>query len=141
MKTVPFIVLVEDNVPDVFLVRIALEQAGFEFRLQVFADGDEAFDYLADAQRTNHRPDLLLIDLNLPRRSGKELLQGLLDLTGGPLPSFIIISSSDSPDDKLAARNLGAAHFFRKPAELDEFMQLGKVVAKLLESNDSGQRV
>ena len=134
MSNVPFIVLVEDNLPDVFLVRTALEQTGFKFQLQVFSDGDEAFDYFLGFERDtiDRRPDLLLIDLNLPRRSGRELLQGLVERSGKTLPSFIVISSSDSPDDKLAAQRLGAAHFFRKPAELDEFMKLGNVVVEVL---------
>ena len=131
MNSKPLIVLVEDNAPDVFLIRTALQQAGFQFELQVFADGDEAFTHLAadDVQQ----PDLMLIDLNLPKRSGRDLLQGLMERSTSALPLFIVISSSDSAEDKMAAHRLGAARFFNKPAELDEFMKLGNVVADVLQ--------
>ena len=66
------LVLVEDTEPDVFLVREALRQAGLDFELQVLEDGEKAIEFVdaIEMDRNAPRPDMVLLDLNLPKKSG-----------------------------------------------------------------------
>lgn len=127
------IVLVEDNAADVFLVRTALEQEkDFKFELQVFGDGEEALRYLSQPQEKVTHPDLFILDLNLPKRSGLDILEALRSRPDDLFAPVIVISSSDSPSDRASAAMLGAARFFPKPADLDEFMKIGGIVRDVL---------
>ena len=77
--TVPrfHIILVEDAEPDVLLVREALEQSGLEFELRVFDDGEQGVDFVEtmDRDATLVRPHLFLLDLNLPKKTGGQILE------------------------------------------------------------------
>jgi len=128
------IILVEDAEPDVLLVREALEQSGLEFELRVFDDGEQgvAFVDTMDRDKTLIRPHLFLLDLNLPKKTGGEILERVRQSPRcGQIP-VVILTSSDSQRDKAQAANLKATGYFRKPSRLDEFMKLGPYVRDLL---------
>jgi len=128
------IVLVEDAEPDVILVREALEQSGLEFDLRVLDDGEQGVDFVENMDRdaTITRPHLFLLDLNLPKKSGGQILERVRQSpTCGQVP-VVILTSSDSHKDKAQAANLKATGYFRKPSRLDEFMKLGPYVRDLL---------
>jgi two-component system, chemotaxis family, response regulator Rcp1 len=128
------IVLVEDAEPDVILVREALEQSGLEFDLRVFDDGEQGVDFVENMDRdaTITRPHLFLLDLNLPKKSGGQILERVRQSpTCGQIP-VVILTSSDSHKDKAQAAVLKATGYFRKPSRLDEFMKLGPYVRELL---------
>ena len=96
------IVLVEDAEPDVILVREALEQSGLEFDLRVFDDGEQGVDFAENMDRdaTITRPHLFLLDLNLPKKSGSQILERVRQsLTCREVP-VVILTSSDSHKDK-----------------------------------------
>ena len=120
------VLLVEDNEADVRLTREALRESGDEVRLSAVADGDKAIAFLrreegfADAPR----PDLVLLDLNLPRKSGLEVLDEMrADAALAPIP-VIMLTSSGAQSDVEAAYARGANAFVVKPLELDAFMDL-----------------
>jgi two-component system, chemotaxis family, response regulator Rcp1 len=128
------IILVEDAEPDVLLVREALEQSGLEFELRVFDDGEQGVDFVetVDRDATVARPHLFLLDLNLPKRTGGQILERVRQSPRcGRIP-VVILTSSDSNRDKAQAANLNATGYFRKPSRLDEFMKLGPYVRDLL---------
>jgi len=128
------IVLVEDAEPDVLLVREALEQSGLDFELQVFDDGEQGVDFIDSMDRDSslHRPHLFLLDLNLPKKTGGQILERVRQSpTCGQVP-VVILTSSDSQKDKAQAASLNATGYFRKPSRLDEFMKLGPYVRDLL---------
>ena len=128
------IVLVEDAEPDVLLVREALEQSGLDFELRVFDDGEQgvAFVETIDRDATLERPHLFLLDLNLPKKTGGQILERVRQSPRcGQIP-VVILTSSDSQRDKSQAANLNATGYFRKPSRLDEFMKLGPYVRDLL---------
>jgi DNA-binding response OmpR family regulator len=128
------IILVEDAEPDVLLVREALEQCGLEFELQVFEDGEQGVDFVdtMDRDSTLARPHLFLLDLNLPKKTGGQILERVrLSRTCCEVP-VVILTSSDSNKDKAQAAQLNATGYFRKPSRLDEFMKLGPYVRDLL---------
>jgi chemotaxis family two-component system response regulator Rcp1 len=128
------ILLVEDAEADVWLVREALDHCGLEFDLGVLDDGEKAIDFVnrADGDESVSIPDLVLLDLNLPKRSGWQVLDHLRSSSKlGDLP-VVVLTSSDSPNDKAAAVEFKATAYFRKASNLDDFMKLGLLVRELL---------
>jgi len=101
--------------------------------LHVATDGQEAIDFIARAESTPDAPcpHLVLLDLNLPKRDGFEVLRRLrASETCRDVP-VLIVTSSDSPGDLSQAAALGAG-YFRKPPSYDDFMKLGGVMKRLL---------
>lgn len=131
----PFsVLLVEDSPADVFLVKRALQEEGVSFHLEVADDGDMAFGVLdrVDSNSQTTPPSLMLLDVNLPCKSGAEVLERVRQSARCATIPVVMISSSDSPTDRQHALDLGA-EYFKKPSTLVEFMQLGKLVRRLLE--------
>ena len=128
------ILLAEDNPGDVFLVRRALALHDLDVDLTVISDGQSALRFVdrADAGEAGCDPDLMLLDLNLPRVAGSRILERVQRserLAGTPV---VVVTSSDSQADRDTAARLGAMHFFHKPTDLAGFMQLGAIVRGLL---------
>ncbi len=132
------IFLAEDNRADVYLIRKAIEDKGFPHRITIAEDGEQASDYLGRIGRTQPCPDLILLDLNLPKQEGQGLLRQLREHPDCGHKPVIVISSSDFPRDHEIVQSLGAT-FFRKPTDLEEFLRIGDlVVAKMFESAGAG---
>ncbi len=134
------ILLIEDAEPDVFLVREALKSAGLDFELNVLDDGEKAVDYIDTLDRNANKecPELVLLDLNLPKRTGDQILEHMRHSDRCKDVPVVIVTSSDSPRDKAEASRLGATQYFRKPSRLDEFMRLGSVVRTLVQHPADG---
>ncbi len=128
------ILLVEDNAGDVFLVRRALEQRGLRHRLTVAHNGEEAMQLLEQAEKwpATDAPQLVLLDLNLPKVDGSQILSHIRQTGALAATPVIVITSSDSPADRDRALSLGANVYFRKPTDLNSFMQLGFVVERFV---------
>ncbi len=132
--------IAEDNPADVYLIEEALRLHKFTYRLTTADNGEDMLNMIAGLDRdlSESCPDLFLIDLNLPRRSGDEILARLRHSSRcGKVPA-IVITSSDSPQDRARARELGASFYFRKPADLERFMAIGEIVRKFLETQTDG---
>jgi CheY-like chemotaxis protein len=137
MTDQPFqIILVEDAEPDVFLVREALQMGGLDFNLRVLDDGEKAVEFIekVDSSEAETCPHLVLLDLNLPRKTGTQVLERMRQSQRCRRVPVIILTSSDSPKDKEQTARLGANQYFRKPSRLTEFMRLGQIVRELLGS-------
>jgi CheY-like chemotaxis protein len=76
---------------------------------------------------------LILLDMNLPKRSGDEVLKHLRTSTNCRHSKVLIVSSSDAPEDRRAVETSGVAGYFRKPSSYDEFMKLGPIIKSLLD--------
>ncbi len=127
------VVLVEDNPGDVFLVREALNAHGLITRLIVQEDGEAMLRYIERIESGEHAcPDIILLDLNLPRHGGKALLERVRTGKLCARVPVLIVSSSDAPEERQITARLGANGYFRKPADFDEFLQLGALVKQLL---------
>jgi chemotaxis family two-component system response regulator Rcp1 len=128
------ILLVEDNVGDVFLVRRALEKQGLKHLLTVAHNGEEAMQLLKQAEKgpATEAPQLVLLDLNLPKVDGSQVLAHIRQNYAFAATPVIIITSSDSPADRDRALSLGANVYFRKPTDLNSFMQLGGVIEQFV---------
>jgi CheY-like chemotaxis protein len=117
------ILLVEDNAGDVRLTREALKEHRLLHNLSVVGDGEEALRFLRrqDPFVGAPRPDLILLDLNLPRVSGREVLsvvKGDPELRAIPV---VILTSSEAPEDVMRAYELQANCYVRKPVGFTEF--------------------
>lgn len=129
------VLLVEDNPRDVRLTQRAFQQAGLQHDLRVVRDGDEALAYLHREgvykdPTSAPRPDMMLLDLNLPRMGGHELLHVVKqDVRFKQLP-IIVLTTSERPDDVRLAYEAGANAYLLKPVEFSRFTdvigQLGR---------------
>jgi CheY-like chemotaxis protein len=133
------VLLVEDADADVVLVREALERCGLAFDLNVLDDGERAAQLVetVDANgggAATSLPHLVLLDLNLPKQSGVQVLECIRKSTVWHDIPVVVLTSSDSPRDKSQVSSLGATEYFRKPSKLNEFMKLGPLVRKILET-------
>jgi CheY-like chemotaxis protein len=122
------ILLAEDNPADVYLLREALASAAPDsIDLMVVSDGEEALDFVAGRGRFDGKQavDLVVLDLNLPKNDGAEVLRTLRGSARFSSVPVVILTSSDSPLDKANAQRLGASCYITKPSDLDEFLALG----------------
>lgn len=131
----PLILIAEDNKTDVFLIREALEAAQVDAIIEVVTDGYAATQFFdaVDADANTRCPVLVLLDMNLPKRNGSEVLNHLRRSTRCGGARVIIVSSSDAPCDRAAVAALAAAGYFKKPSDYGEFMKLGPLVKGLLD--------
>ena len=119
------VLLVEDNPGDVRLVKEALRDFHLPLHLTVARDGEEAMQFLFKTSETNHkiRPHMILLDLNLPKRSGHEVLRSVKadpDLRTIPV---VIVSSASSTEDVNKAYNESANCYICKPMDLETTLQ------------------
>jgi CheY-like chemotaxis protein len=131
----PNVLLVEDNPADINLVEEALDEAQLDCRLHVMRDGMRAIEFLEqlDAEPDHPAPDLVLLDLNLPKIGGEEVLMRVRMSPKCEGVKVLIISSSDVPADRERMMKLGASDYFRKPSDLAQFMLLGIKVRAMIE--------
>lgn len=120
------ILLVEDNPGDVRLVREALQESDTPLQLNVVEDGEQALDFLS--QRGSYgeapRPDLVLLDLHLPKKSGHEVLVEIKSSDLWRSIPVLVYTSSDAAQDVNAAYDRYANCYVRKPSNLDEVVQV-----------------
>lgn len=130
------IFLAEDNPADVGLVEEALREHEISYVLRLAQDGMEAKHFIdrMGSAPDSPCPDLILLDLNLPKVGGFELLASLRAHPFCAQAPVIMVSSSNAQKDRERATVMGAAHFFRKPSDLYEFLQLGAVVRSLAQA-------
>jgi CheY-like chemotaxis protein len=126
--------LVEDSATDAYVIGEALKLCGLSCVLRVVGDGDAAISMLREVEASAGRgsPDLILLDLNVPKVPGLEVLSALRQSACcGGVP-VVVVTSSDSNSDLAAIRELGATSYFRKPHDLDAFLRLGDIVRQAL---------
>jgi len=124
------VLLVEDNAADVRLIREGMKVLRSNCRLSVAGDGEEALDFLyRRGKHTNApRPTLILLDLNLPRKDGLEVLEEIkMDSSLKRIPVMVLTSSS-SMRDVNSAYDLGANSYLKKAGALDEIYDLMKSI-------------
>lgn len=120
------ILMVEDNPGDVRLTREAFKDGRVWNRLHVVEDGVAALDFLY--RRTPHeqapRPDVILLDLNLPRMDGREVLSVIKSDPALRIIPVVVLTTSDAEEDVLRAYDLNANCYVTKPVDLEQFIRI-----------------
>jgi CheY-like chemotaxis protein len=127
----PIILLVDDSPNDVLLMRTVFQRAGFAQPLQFAVDGDDAIAYLRGDGRYGDRsrfplPTMVLMDLNMPRKNGFEVLEWIRRQPALRRLRVYILSASSRPQDIDRAYDLGVNSYLVKPGSLDELMHLAR---------------
>ena len=123
--TRPFeVLLVEDNPGDARLTREALKEGRILNNLSVVPDGVEAMEFLNKRGRylNSPRPDLILLDLNLPRKNGREVLEEIKSDPALRRIPVMVLTTSSAEQDLTSAYNLHANCYITKPVDLEQFM-------------------
>lgn len=115
-------------------MREALEAAGVEANLHVMSDGEKAVRFIDEADEDGAAPCpcLVLLDLNLPKKPGIEVLRHLRRSRRCANSVVLVVSSSDSHKDKAEVASMGANGYFRKPSDYEAYIRIGETVKALL---------
>ena len=129
------ILMADDDAEDVLLVRDALQTIGGPFELRFVRDGEELFDYLRhrgeyEEGRDVPRPDLILLDLKMPRKDGRETIRELKNDPKLRRIPVIALSTSTAGDDVEASYDIGVNSYVTKPATFRELVDLLKSLCK-----------
>lgn len=116
------ILLVEDNPADVRLVQETMKESRLPTHLTIAKDGVEALQFLTESE--SYRPDLILLDLNLPRKNGLEVLEEIKRHDLFRTIPVIVMTTSDNDRDIQHAYRLYANAFITKPVDLDQFIDV-----------------
>ncbi len=135
---VPVLLLVEDSPADVKILQRALSQTAHPVELIVLRDGQEAADYLlrqgtfaARAGSMWRRPDLIVLDLNLPRLNGLEVLGLIRSSAQLCLTPVVVLSTSRQPEDVRQAYAGGANTYIEKPVDFNHFVSVLKTLQQM----------
>src|SRR5260370_18989054 len=126
------IMLAEDNPGDVLLFQEALRGRNLRFELAVAGDGQQANAMVRDAAAGGQRPHLIVLDVNLPKLNGDDVLRHIRlepGLAGIPV---VMLTSSSSPLDRATADALGASLYLQHAYDLDGLYQLGHIIEDIL---------
>lgn len=126
------ILLIEDNPADVELTRQCFFESQISNEVHAALDAETAFAFL---RRTGPfasapRPDLVLLDLNLPGIDGREILAGIKGDPELQMVPVVVLTTSDADNDAREAYRLQANSYLRKPLDLDEFLELADAICK-----------
>jgi CheY-like chemotaxis protein len=130
------ILLVEDNDGDVLLTEVALENTGIPFRLSVLSDGKSAIDFLDKIEEiaAADKPDIILLDINLPKKNGHEVLKFIKGNDKlKQIPVIILSTSSSQSDIDMAYANY-ANCVITKPSEMDQFLNMVSAIVNIWSS-------
>jgi chemotaxis family two-component system response regulator Rcp1 len=124
------VLLVEDNPGDVRLIREAFKESGVPANLHVARDGEQAMQYLRREGefRDSPRPQFVLLDLNLPRKDGCEVLAEIKSAADLRRIPVLILSTSTRHEDIQRAYDLHANCYIPKPPDLDKLVELGREI-------------
>jgi CheY-like chemotaxis protein len=120
------VLLVEDDPGDVVLIREAFEHNKVYNALRVVSDGVEAIDFLRGEGEHEGapRPDLILLDLNLPRKDGREVLAEIKDDPGLRTIPIVVLTTSEAEEDIVRSYDLHANAYVTKPVDFDRFIEV-----------------
>ena len=123
-----FILLVEDNEDDEALTLRALKKSHVLNKIEIVRDGEEALDFLFcrnkyASRNPMHTPEIILLDINLPKLSGLDVLKRIRENETTSILPVIVLTSSDEEIDIKKSYDLGANSYVRKPVDFDQFTQ------------------
>jgi len=125
------LLLVEDDPGDQKLITVSLKKQKLGNEVHIASSGEEALDFLYQRGKYSDgapKPDLILLDLNMPGMGGKEFLRQIKEDDGMKMIPVVILTSSDSDDDILDTYNLHASGYVKKPVKLEDFKRVVKQI-------------
>ena len=124
------ILLVEDNPADIRLLREAFKEGGFSGHLNIVRDGEQAMAFLRQEgpYANSPRPGVIILDLNLPRKKGSEVLAEIKREKPLRQIPVVVLSTSTTQEDVAKAYDLHANCYIPKPIDLDKLVQIGKLI-------------
>jgi CheY-like chemotaxis protein len=129
------ILLVDDREDDVLIFQLAFKSADVQHRITHLRDGDEAIKYLSrqapyDDPSVHPVPDVVVLDLKMPKKDGFEVLQWLRDQKALKPAPVVILTSSNREDDKQRAKELGAGSYYTKPVDFTKLVGVAKDITR-----------
>lgn len=133
------ILLVEDNAGDVELFRLALKKANLECELTVLDDGADALAMVRQQGKYADAPvpDLVVLDLNVPKYDGLEILESMRANPPFATVRVAVLSSSSSPRERTRLEQFHVSRYITKPLDLDEFLSIGVILKELIEDGEA----
>lgn len=130
----PVILLVDDDDDDRLLMQRAIEESGAAIELFTVADGVELFDYLHRRNAFQHpalapRPSIVLLDLNMPRMDGRQVLRSLKNIDSLRGVPILVLTTSSAQEDVRECYELGCASYIRKPSSFDEMVDIMRTLS------------
>jgi CheY-like chemotaxis protein len=131
----PIILLADDDPDDQLLIREAFEEGGIELGLECVNDGEELMDFLYRqgdyvSRKADPYPVLVLLDLNMPRKDGREALAEIkADPTLKRIP-VVVLTTSHAEPDVLKAYELGVSSYITKPVSFEDLVEVARVIQK-----------
>jgi two-component system, chemotaxis family, response regulator Rcp1 len=131
------ILVIEDNPADVHMVREAIKGAGLQAEICVVTDGEQATRFFdeRDLDSSKPCPDAIILDINLPKKRGGEILRHIRRSVRCSATPVLIVSTSGSEKDRADVMKHGANGYFRKPSEYDEYLKLVRSSAACYPAN------
>lgn len=131
------ILLVEDDLEDAGMTIDSLRQSGVPCRISLLRDGEEAMEFLyhKDKFRRAPKPDLVLLDLNLPKKNGREVLADVKNDPQFARVPIVILTSSRTHQEILQAENLHVESYLTKPVDREQFISVVKSLRKYMLSD------
>jgi CheY-like chemotaxis protein len=129
-KDKPRILLVEDNPGDIRLTQEAFKESSLDIQMDVVTDGEMALDFLFKKGRfaDSPKPDIVLLDLNLPKKNGIEVLKEVKADQALKKTPVIVLTTSDADHDISKAYSLHANCYILKPVDFDDFARVIKLI-------------
>lgn len=118
MKRIIHILLVEDDTLDQMEVKRTLDKRNIVYRMSIATNGEEALKFLLESEGISERPDIILLDLNMPKMNGFEVTAAIRNYPAWRDIKLFILTTSDEHTDKVAALKLGVSGFITKPLKL-----------------------
>ena len=124
------------------MIKEVLRECAYDFNLRVARDGQDALQYLRELDRdpASKCPALVLLDLNLPKVPGIEVLRELRRTSHCKYVPVIVVTSSTAEADRAAVQHLGTEAYFEKPANLAAYMKLAHVIDGVLRAREKGHK-
>lgn len=127
----PHILLIEDNLSDIELIQTAFEEADLLAKFTVIRDGEEAINHIIQlAAAGTPIPDLIILDLNLPRASGHDVLAEIRKNNAFSSMPVLVLSTSNHPLDRKRCFAAGATDYFVKPPHFEDLLALVNVISQ-----------
>jgi CheY-like chemotaxis protein len=128
------ILVIEDNLADVSLLRLALENARVDCELRVLEDGGEGLAFIGQEGKYGGLPipDLVVLDVNLPKKDGLEVLAAMRASPRFAEVGVVVLSSSSWPRERAKLHQFDIVRFITKPTDLEEYLKIGFILRELL---------